>query len=303
MTLLNLFVFTYRNLHNYKHIPFYVLSPLRYLVRFLANKILPFWFKHTAIPSRRPMTDVIVSFTSFPARINNVWQVVECMMRQTIMPQKIILWLSKEQFPTRESIPISLRNRENDFFEIRMVDGNIKSHKKYIYVCEEYPNNPILLIDDDIYYHTNFLKDLYQEYQKNKGVVCYYCFEMAYDKQGNLLPYNCWTEIEYERSESNNLFFGSGGGIIFTPSMLYKDVTNAKIATQLTPLADDIWLNAMARLGNQKILKIKSGLHMPIIQGANNTNLFSANVSDGGNDVQIQAINKYYKDKLNKIIF
>ena len=72
---------------------------------------------------------------------------------------------------------------------------------------------------------------------------------------------------------------------------------------KLTPTADDIWLNAMVRLGNQKLLKIESGLHLPIIQGHNNTTLYSSNVSNGRNDVQINDLNRYYEQKIKKKVF
>ena len=40
---------------------------------------------------------VIISLTSFPARLDTLWQCVESLKRQTVRPEKIILYLSKEQ--------------------------------------------------------------------------------------------------------------------------------------------------------------------------------------------------------------
>ena len=89
-----------------------------------------------------------------------MWHVVECMFRQSYQPKKIILWLSQEQFPNEEDIPMSLRKRVNNIFQIRMVSGDIRSHKKYYYVVKEYPNSLILLIDDDLYYPTDMIEQL-----------------------------------------------------------------------------------------------------------------------------------------------
>ena len=44
---------------------------------------------------------IIVSLTSFPGRINEVWICVESLMRQTFKPDAIELWLSLRQFPDR----------------------------------------------------------------------------------------------------------------------------------------------------------------------------------------------------------
>lgn len=46
---------------------------------------------------------IIVSLTSYPARISVVFQVLERMLVQTLRPDKVILWLAKEQFPNREA--------------------------------------------------------------------------------------------------------------------------------------------------------------------------------------------------------
>ena len=42
---------------------------------------------------------IIVSLTSFPGRINEVWICIESLMRQTFKPDAIELWLSLKQFP------------------------------------------------------------------------------------------------------------------------------------------------------------------------------------------------------------
>ena len=151
MNFLDLLVKGYYKLHNYPHVPVRLLSPARYLVRCSADFFIPRWFhRHPAKISDRTC-DVVVSFTSFPARINEVWQVVECMLRQTVRPMKVILWLSELQFQSKDQIPNKLRQYENELFEIRLVNGDIRSHKKYLYVCREFPNNNVLLIDDDVY--------------------------------------------------------------------------------------------------------------------------------------------------------
>lgn len=235
----------------------------------------------------------IVSFTSFPARIDNVWQVVECMFRQTVQPAKILLWLSKEQFPTRESIPMSLRERENGFFEIRMVDGDIRSHKKYYYVAKEFPDSLVFLIDDDIYYRPDILERSLKAREQHPGsVICNYGSHIQFNKDGSLKPYNRWKSAE-GYSDADDLFFGSGGGTLLCPSELHPDLTDIEKARRLTPIADDIWLNAMVRLAKCKVIMIKKGIFMPVFN-QNNTTLQSVNIGQGENDRQLEAVTKEY---------
>lgn len=303
MNKLDLLVKTYSKLHNYKGIPYWVLAPYRRLVRSIANCQLPKYLSNGNRGTAKKQTDIIVSFTSFPARIDNVWLVVECMLRQVYQPKKIILWLSKEQFSSKDDLPKSLLERENSIFEIRFVDEDIRSHKKYYYVSKEYPDSLILLIDDDLYYPTDMLEKMVKEYKKYpNSFISRYGFFRMYDIKGNLLPYKEWKEIS-GKSNDRHLFFGSGGGTLFKPNTLYEDLTNKDLFLRLTPIADDIWLNAMVELAGLSIKKIKFGLILPIKGGEENITLCSENVSNGYNDIQINNVIDYYKQELGRELF
>ena len=297
MTILNLLVKSYARLNYYPGLPFWALTPFRRVLRFIAKHILPSYLAKPTNHEHKQMTDIIVSFTSFPARIDNVWQVVECMMRQTYMPHKILLWLSKEQFPTPDSIPVSLRQRENDIFQIRMVDGDIRSHKKYYYVSKENPDSLIFLIDDDIYYDTQILERTVKAHEENpEAVICNYGYHVTYDSNNNLKPYNKWTHECYY-SNSSDLFFGSGGGTLFRPSDLHSDLTDIGSAISCCPLADDIWLNTMVRLADRPIIMLRNGIILPIFN-ANNIELRSQNQDQSKNDQQLQIVNSHYRQQI-----
>ena len=92
MNFLNLFSRLYARLHNYPGVPFWVLTPLRKIVRYGANRILPRYLEKAHTHRGTIENGVIISFTSFPARINDVWKVVESLKNQSILPEKIILW-------------------------------------------------------------------------------------------------------------------------------------------------------------------------------------------------------------------
>lgn len=238
----------------------------------------------------------IVSFTTFPARINNVWQVVECMKRQTLKPDKILLWLSKDQFPSEDSIPDSLLNRRDEQFEIRMVEGDIRSHKKYYYATKEYPDDLLFLIDDDIYYDTDIIRRSVKAYidYAEKCVVCNYGSRISYD-ENVCKPYSEWQSIEGKKAVGKELFFGSGGGTLFRPSDMYEDLTNIELAKRLTPLADDIWLNTMAMKAGLTKIMLPHGPLLPVRMKENVT-LSSVNNGEGQNNNQLEAVRLYYGD-------
>lgn len=293
MNKLDFYTKVYARLDNLPCMPIWLFTPFRRLVRFCANRALPKFLAKHKFEESPAEERVIISLTSFPVRIDNVWQVVECMSRQTVQPAKILLWLSKEQFPTLESIPVSLRERENDFFEIRIVEGDIRSHKKYYYVSKEFPDSLVFLIDDDSYYPTDILERSLKARETHPGaVICNYGSHIGYNEDGSLKPYNTWKAVD-GYSFADDLFFGSGGGTLFCPSELHQDLTNIEKARRLTPIADDIWLNTMARLANRKIVVIENNLLLPIFN-KNNTTLSSQNLGMGENDKQLRLVMETY---------
>ena len=292
MNVINFFTKIYSHLRNYSGIPFWVLTPFRKLFRGGANKMLPIYLSKHHENKHKEECDVIVSFTSFPVRINNVWQVVECMLRQSYCPKKIILWLSKDQFPTDMSIPRNLRELEGNLFEIRLVEGDIRSHKKYLYALKEFPNDYIFLIDDDIYYPTDLIEKTWKAHLENPTeIICNHGVRMTLGEKGEFLPYRKWPNL-YETT-TKDVFFGSGGGTLIRSSMLYKDITNIEIALKLAPIADDIWLNAMVNLAGTKKILLKNGQILPICT-EKDVKLANQNLMGNRNDIQIQAVMNYY---------
>lgn len=104
----------------------------------MANLWLPYYFRRSpglAYYARRRqegarVTDAVISLTTFPRRAPYLWLVIETLLRQSMLPHKIVLYLSREQFPSAADVPATLRPYEEaGILEIRMVDGDIRSHK------------------------------------------------------------------------------------------------------------------------------------------------------------------------------
>lgn len=292
MNLLNLFTRTYARLHNYPGVPYWVLTPFRKIVRYGANKTLPKYLEKGKSPNGEAEKGVIISFTSFPARINDVWKVVESLKNQSVLPEKIILWLSREQFPTKDTIPDTLWKQEDSLFEIRMVEGDIRSHKKFYYVMQEFPDKTFVTCDDDIYYHPDMLKYLVEgSKQFPECVIANTTRKMCFENNGELKPYNQW-ETNYESFSSENLIQIGVGGVLYPPKTLHELTLRKDLFFSLTPMADDIWLNCMARMQGTPV--VQSAMKMlPLPIDSDSPALSSANKGQNRNDLQLSQLKDY----------
>ncbi len=297
MSPLNVFTKTYGYLRNYG-MPKWVMTLPRKAVRRLANWYLPKYLSKPCVIKSSRAENVIVSFTSFPARIADVWKVVESLKRQNVQPEKIILWLSELQFPNHNSIPDSLWEREDEIFEIRMVKEDIRSHKKFYYVMQEFPDKAFVTCDDDIYYDPDTLKHLINSSKKNPGcIIANITRRIGFDSEGNLLPYNSWKGNQPSFSSEDLIQIGVGG-VLYPPNTLHKLTLRKDLFISLTPLADDIWLNSMARLNRTPIVQSSMKLQpLPITNES--PSLSSTNKGQNRNDYQLLQIRKY----LSKIGF
>lgn len=302
----------YSYLRNRKYIPMRFLSPFRFIWRKLANFVLP---KVLEVKTSNEMITAseflrnfgvekqcVVSLTSFPRRIDNVWQVIECLKRQSITPDKILLYLSKTQFPNLDDVPETIISRIDALFEVRLVTDDLRSYKKFYYSFQEFNNDLVLLVDDDIYYPLDMVESMLKTYLDNpQKVICRFGYEMKFDQSHRLMNYIKWPLIQ-EESDSQYILFGTGGGSLYHPASLYKDVCNKDLFMNLCPWADDIWINAMVRLAGLTIKKMDCGGLLSILT-RDNEKLFVRNVFDGQNDLQLKAVDDYYSQTIGSKIF
>lgn len=290
---------------NVKYLPYWFFTPARRFIRKVANIQIPKWFESQREKQNAPQyveEGLIVSFTSFPARINNVWKVVESLKCQSVLPEKVILWLSKEQFPTQDLIPEKLRNMQNEFFDIRLVNEDIRSHKKYYYTLIEYPSKSFITCDDDVYYDPYMIQRLVETSRLFPHcIIANHTSKIVFKSDGNVSSYSDFVGGIKPYSSKDLIQIGIGG-VFYPANCLYELVLNKELFMLLAPLADDIWLNTMARLnGTAVVQSSKDMLALPIEDGA--PSLSDINNGENKNDVQIAKIREYLKSHGMKDVY
>ncbi len=242
---------------------------------------------------------VIVSFTSFPLRINHIWMVVEMLFRQSVKPDMIVLYLSNLQFDSIETLPKSLHRYIGRGLEVKLVDGDLRSHKKYHYAMSEYPNDIIITVDDDSFYPTNTLESLLDTYKQYPDAVVSNRARVLDFKDGKLQPYKRWkTTLE---GCSYNLLQTGVDGVLYPPysrGLYYKDMLNKELAMKLTPAGDDLWLYAMTRLGGCRVVRTLFREYVLSIRIRRNVSLYKTNCFRNFNDEQIENLRTHYVNEI-----
>lgn len=182
---------------------------------------------------------LIISLTTYSKRIYEVYLVIESIFRQTVKPDKVILWLSEDEFEY-DNLPIVLQIQEQRGLEIRFCK-DLRSYKKLLFTIMDYVDSDIITVDDDFIYPRDFIENLLNTSRKYPTCVCYYRGSRILLKNKQIVPYAKWIESE-EEYEPSLLNFATGAGGIFYPKGCFcKSVLDVDILLNLAPSADDIW--------------------------------------------------------------
>lgn len=309
--MVNFFDYLYRIIPNdskkFYNVKFY--SILRYMVRICANTIIPIYFRMSSkkkynLHYSSKHLNCIISITSYPKRIDKLWLVIETILRQSIKPNAIILWLSKKQFISIDLLPKNLLKQITRGLKIVLVEDDLRSHKKYYYSLKEYPEYDLITIDDDIFYPNNMISDLLKAHKKfPDAIIARYGFEIT-RKNNAILPYKNWNPNFNQDQPNFSIFFGSGGGTFFPAYSLPEETLNREVFLDLCLNADDIWLNSMVRLNNKKIIRITKGRNslLPVLN-RNDVPLSSINLNESNNDRQLNDVRNYYIKEQKKDLY
>ena len=277
-------------------------SLLRFIVRYTANKVLPLYFLATKDKQRYSLSPVsgksgrtIVSLTSFPTRIKKVWLVVETILRQTTKPDQIVLWLSKDQFPSLDKLPLRLLKQQKRGLKIVLKDGDLRSHKKYFYTLHEFANDKMITLDDDIFYPTKMIEELFKWHKVYPDAVIARYGTKILMMDNTISRYRLWDEKFNNDSPSFEFFFGSGGGTLFPPKVLANETINKDVFMKLCPTADDVWLNTMCRINSKQVFLTRNELCsiLPITR-KKDVSLAAVNYQGNQNDIQLKKVREYY---------
>lgn len=235
---------------------------------------------------------VIVALTSYPPRINTIYKTLRSIFGQSRLPDKIVLYLAKSDFPNGEhDLPDSLTDLLWHDFEIRWVDLDLKPHKKYYWAFQDFPDDLIVTIDDDLIYRRSMIQELLDTYKRHPGcIVASRTHLIMFNDDGSLKPYDQWI---YEAPhfhpnlvgvESNRLFATTGAGTLFDPHLFPVLTFDAELIQRFCLNADDVWLKVIETVAGIPIVAATADQLLSYVPGTQDLALCHVNTESGGND-------------------
>lgn len=245
--------------------------------------------------------DVVVSLTSYGKRVTDSLPfALYSLLTQTVLPDKIVVYLDEKEWSDAK-LPTILREIEAKGVLFRYVE-DLKSYKKLIPALQEFPNQPIITVDDDFYYNEHIIEWLMDEYEQSdkKTVIgSWGCIPVL--RNGKYEPYTIWQDCKYGNEHTEYSLF-AGNGTVYPPHIFDEEISNKEVFMKLCPTADDIWFWVQEKrlaIRTQLISNAGYGLHVPVNRVYTyNPNqpgtLFYENGVQGRNDEQLEALLTYY---------
>lgn len=216
--------------------------------------------------SMKKEPQVIVTMTSFPAAISYAEQAVRYLLDGTVLPDKLILYLTFAQF-AESGIPESLKQlaESSPIFEIRNYDDDIRSYRKLIPALIEFPEAIIVTVDDDVAYHKNMLRDLLSLHEQMPHAILAHRAKRIVPGR----PYRKWKKYRwyhflFKKIHQSYLNLQTGvGGVLYPPHSLAKGMLDKALFTQIAPTSDDIWFWAAGVANGYPVVPVPFGHNKP----------------------------------------
>ena len=250
---------------------------------------------------------IILSMTTWPPRFSSAIVAMSSIIQQRKNASltddvHCVIVLSEEEVcstSTRSSACRLIDKMEKLGVEVIIDKGNIRSHKKLIPTLEKYPNNPILVVDDDSIQREGWLKTFVDNHRRYPDAIIYGQSRSRISIcNGEIREENSYLTYGRPGESSIDLKPASGASGTLYPAHTFTDERffDRELMMRVSPSSDETWQWAFAIINRSKF-RCLSSHNLPYSAGANqecalyhtNRNLYNKIHNDIAN-----AIPEYY---------
>ena len=120
------------------------------------------------------MSTINIALTSYPRRINNCVGVINSILENTVLPDRIYLTLAHSEFPNWEDdLPKDLYHliMSSNRVILNWIEENTKSMKKVFPILKYLEDDDIIIdIDDDMLLPKDFIESRLEDFHSNNDV-------------------------------------------------------------------------------------------------------------------------------------
>ncbi|WP_044913170.1 glycosyltransferase [Butyrivibrio sp. WCE2006] len=249
------------------------------------------------------MNKIVVSLTTYAPRFSGIPLVVKSILLQSVLPDKIIIWCDDEE----ESLPDELLSLRKYGVEFKKAKDNLGPHKKYFYALQEYKDDIVILLDDDLVYPHDLIESLLKSYRKHPDCIsARRVHKMKLDADDMISKYSSWLgEYDFSTTPSHMYMATTGAGTLIPPNIFngLEQVFNKKVILDKCFYSDDIWLKYMEILNDIKVVWVPNKMPMPPeIMESQDSSLKKSNVFENRNDKYIVNMNELYGSEVSRIL-
>ncbi len=211
---------------------------------------------HRSISDVNDDRKIIVTLTSRPGRIDTVAEVISSLKAQTLIPDRIELWLTEEEFPEKsQMLPEELISMQDDIFCICWERENLRSYTKLLPALNAHPEDILITVDDDMIYDSRMVEKLVMSWKEHSLDIHAHRITKFFlcDDEWR------WTIggfDYYDTASALNMLNGCSG-VLYPPHSFRDTVLDRERIRKLAPTNDDIWFWAMGVLNGRKVRTVK----------------------------------------------
>jgi len=243
--------------------------------------------------------NLIVSLTTTSYRVQNVHRVIASLLSQTVLPHKIVLWLSKESYLMCQGIDPSnlpselskLASENSELFSIRWTQ-NTGPYRKLLPTVKDWPDYDVLTVDDDVIYNKNMIESMLVLAEKHKNCIvanrCRQCVAGKPYRQWRLMPSGVVTEEKW-------LLPTGIGGVLYPAGCCKIDEQTENEFMRLAPRCDDVWFRLLTMANGYNVLHTgQNTVTESVTSPANDRALYTEN-NKKHNDQAFSAVCKFFQ--------
>ena len=211
---------------------------------------------------------MIVSMTSWPPRINAVPNAFNAVLGQIEegMDVHCVLCLCEQEFPNKEQdLPKEVLDLD---VEILWTERNTRSHKKLMPTMKKYPDNPIIVIDDDTCQTEGWLKTFIEDHKRypndiifgQSTSVVHVSIDDTICEVRNGKCYEIPGAVAYTQKPASG-----AAGTLFPPHIFTREeFYDEDLMMELSPTCDETWQWAFALMEGRTIRAL-SRCNLPMV--------------------------------------